>query len=76
MTINFFVLKGDLNGKIVVVCFFFCRVYLKTDVIRCQFSNINFLNIVLKKKPVLNFLQIILCSNSRYMLSKYPYLDI
>ena len=28
MTINIFVLKGDLNGKIIVVCFFFCRVYL------------------------------------------------
>ena len=27
MTINIFVLKGDLNGKIVVVRFFFCRVY-------------------------------------------------
>ena len=27
MTINIFVLKGDLNGKIVVVHFFFCRVY-------------------------------------------------
>ena len=27
MTINIFVLKGDLNGKIVVVPFFFCRVY-------------------------------------------------
>ena len=28
MTINIFVLKGDLNGKIVVVRFFFCRVYI------------------------------------------------
>ena len=28
MTINIFVLKGDLNGKIVVVHFFFCRVYI------------------------------------------------
>ena len=28
MTINIFVLKGDLNGKIVVVRFFFCRVYV------------------------------------------------
>ena len=27
MTINIFVLKGDLNGKMVVVRFFFCRVY-------------------------------------------------
>ena len=27
MTISIFVLKGDLNGKIVVVRFFFCRVY-------------------------------------------------
>ena len=27
MKINIFVLKGDLNGKIVVVRFFFCRVY-------------------------------------------------
>ena len=27
MTINIFVLKGDLNGKIVVVRFFFCWVY-------------------------------------------------
>ena len=27
MTINIFVLKGDLNGKIVVVRFFFCPVY-------------------------------------------------
>ena len=27
MIINIFVLKGDLNGKIVVVRFFFCRVY-------------------------------------------------
>ena len=27
MTIDIFVLKGDLNGKIVVVRFFFCRVY-------------------------------------------------
>ena len=27
MTINMFALKGDLNGKIVVVPFFFCRVY-------------------------------------------------
>ena len=27
MTINIFVLKRDLNGKIVVVPFFFCRVY-------------------------------------------------
>ena len=29
MTINIFVLKGDLNGKIVVVRFFFCRVYFQ-----------------------------------------------
>ena len=28
MTINNFILKGDLNGKIVVVRFFFCRVYM------------------------------------------------
>ena len=28
MIINIFVLKGDLNEKIVLVCFFFCRVYL------------------------------------------------
>ena len=28
MTIIIFVLKGDLNGKIVVMCFFFCRVYI------------------------------------------------
>ena len=28
MTINIFVLKGDLNGKIVVVRFFFCQVYI------------------------------------------------
>ena len=28
MTINIFVLKGDVSGKIVVVRFFFCRVYL------------------------------------------------
>ena len=28
MTIYIFVLKGDLNGEIVVVRFFFCRVYL------------------------------------------------
>ena len=28
MTINIFILKGDLNGKIVVVRFFFCRVYI------------------------------------------------
>ena len=27
MIINIFVLKGDLNGKFVVVRFFFCRVY-------------------------------------------------
>ena len=29
MTINIFVIKGDLNGKIVVVRFFFCQVYNK-----------------------------------------------
>ena len=29
MTINIFILKGELNGKIVVVRFFFCRVYLE-----------------------------------------------
>ena len=29
MTINIFVLKGDLNGKIVVVRFFFCWVYFQ-----------------------------------------------
>ena len=35
MTINIFVLKGDLNGKIVVVRFFFCRVYnLRTEGLR------------------------------------------
>ena len=28
MTINIFALKGDLNGKIVVVRFFFCWVYI------------------------------------------------
>ena len=28
MTINIFVFKGELNGKIVVVRFFFCRVYV------------------------------------------------
>ena len=28
MTVNIFVLKGDLNWKIVVVRFFFCRVYV------------------------------------------------
>ena len=28
MTINIFVLKGDSNGKIVEVRFFFCRVYM------------------------------------------------
>ena len=27
IAVNIFVLKGDLNGKIVVVRFFFCRVY-------------------------------------------------
>ena len=32
MTINIFVLKGDLNGEIVVVHFFFCRVYLSYDI--------------------------------------------
>ena len=31
MTINIFVLKGDLNGKIVVVRFFFCWVYISFD---------------------------------------------
>ena len=31
MTINIFVLKGDLNGKIVVVRFFFCWVYVYTS---------------------------------------------
>ena len=31
MTINIFVLKGDLNGKIVVVRFFFCWVYIMRD---------------------------------------------
>ena len=35
MTINIFVLKGDLNGKIVVVRFFFCRLYnLRTEGLR------------------------------------------
>ena len=34
MTINIFVLKGDLNGKIVVVRFFFCRVY--DYIVRCS----------------------------------------
>ena len=29
MTINTFVSKGDLNGKIVVVRFFFCQVYIQ-----------------------------------------------
>ena len=33
MTINIFVLKGDLNGKIVVVHFIFCRVYNKFNLI-------------------------------------------
>ena len=28
MTSNIFALKGELNGKIVVVRFFFCRVYI------------------------------------------------
>ena len=28
MTINIFVLKGNLNEKIVMVRFFFCRVYI------------------------------------------------
>ena len=28
MTFNILVLKGELNGKIVVVRFFFCRVYI------------------------------------------------
>ena len=32
MTINTFVLKGDLNGKIVVVCFFLCWVYFAHDI--------------------------------------------
>ena len=27
MAINIFILKGELNGKIVVVRFFYCRVY-------------------------------------------------
>ena len=31
MTINIFALKGDLNEKIAVVRFFFCRVYLSSD---------------------------------------------
>ena len=31
MTINIFVLKGDLNGKNVVVRFFFCRVYFRVQ---------------------------------------------
>ena len=38
MTINSFVLKGDLNDKIVVVRFFFCRVYIFSQifvVVRC-----------------------------------------
>ena len=30
MTMNIFVFKGDLNGKMVVVRFFFCRVYTKS----------------------------------------------
>ena len=29
MTVNIFVLKGALNGKIVVVRFYFCQVYLQ-----------------------------------------------
>ena len=29
MTINISVLKGDLNGKIVLVRYFFCRVYMQ-----------------------------------------------
>ena len=40
MTINIFVLKGDLNGKIVVVRFFFCRVYI-TQIQDSQIININ-----------------------------------
>ena len=31
MTINIFVLKGELNGKIVVVRFFFCGYMYKND---------------------------------------------
>ena len=27
MTISIFTLKGELYGKILLVCFFFCRVY-------------------------------------------------
>ena len=30
ITFNIFVLKGDLNGKIEVVRFFFCRVYVNS----------------------------------------------
>ena len=39
MKINIFVLKGDLNGKIVVVRFFFCRVYTLTFLRnKCKFQ--------------------------------------
>ena len=38
MTINFRVLKGDLNGKIVVLRFFFCRVYLYLNMIIDQYA--------------------------------------
>ena len=44
MTINSFVLKGDLNGKIVVVRFFFCWVYILVETIplemdKCKSEN-------------------------------------
>ena len=46
MTISIFTLKGEPNGKILLVCFFFCRVYIillkscqNYDFHYCQIAN-------------------------------------
>ena len=39
MTINIFVFKGELNGKIIVVHFFFCWVYIDFCRLLITFTN-------------------------------------
>ena len=61
MTIKIFVLKGDRNGKIVVVRFFFCWVYV-ARLEKTPFANPEYRSDSLKTKLVKSYNEHHLCS--------------
>ena len=58
MIINIFEVKGDLNGKIVMVRFFFCRVYITEENIKIEINILFLIKTSLRSHIVCLYLHI------------------